>query len=159
MMRCLLAFVCTAGVLTAPAAWADVAPPDACFTVDAVCHNAGENYDQDGVCKATTCTKGPPGQQVTYDCFRCESEAGAAGAAGAMTDGGEAGVPGKAGAGSAGTAGASGGVGMGGGPATGGAHPDDDSGCSVGALGSERGIATLMLTLGLAALGISRRRR
>jgi len=35
----------------------------------------------------------------------------------------------------------------------------DEGGCSVGALGTEKGVATLMLGLGLAALGISRRRR
>lgn len=35
----------------------------------------------------------------------------------------------------------------------------DDGGCSVGALSSEKSIATLMLGLGLVALGISRRRR
>ena len=35
----------------------------------------------------------------------------------------------------------------------------DEGGCSVGTLGTERGIATLMLGFGLVALGISRRRR
>jgi MYXO-CTERM domain-containing protein len=85
--------------------------------------------------------------------------AGAAGAAGAATDGGTgAGTAGKAGAGTSGTAGATGVGGTGGGPATGSDQHDDD-GCSVGALGSEKGVATWMLALGLVALGVSRRRR
>lgn len=37
--------------------------------------------------------------------------------------------------------------------------PKDEGGCSVGTLGTERGVATLMLGLGVVALGISRRRR
>jgi hypothetical protein len=35
----------------------------------------------------------------------------------------------------------------------------DDGGCSVRALGTEKGVASMMLGLGLLALGVSRRRR
>lgn len=82
-MRSVLGLACGAVLFAAPAAHADLPPPDACQTADAACKNAGAAYDQDGVCKSTTCTKGPPGQQITYDCLRCElpttpSAAGAA---------------------------------------------------------------------------------
>ena len=125
MMKRLSGLLCAAGLFATAAARADVPPPDVCQTEKAVCHNAGESYDKDGVCTAATCSKGSAsGQVTTYDCFKCES--GAAAVAGAATvtktDG-------------------------------------NDGGCSVRALGTEKGVASLMLGLGLLALGISRRHR
>lgn len=154
--KCLQGLVCMMGLLAAPAAWADIPPPGTCFTEHEACDMAGENFDQPGVCTATTCTKGPPGQQVTYDCLLCELEAGGAG--------GEASVAGAAGTagtpeagGASGTAGSAPKAGAAGAPVS--TPSKDDGGCSVGALGSEKSATALMLGLGLAALGISRRRR
>jgi len=120
--------VCAVGMFAASAARADIAPPDACNTANVACHNAGQNYDKDGKCTATTCSRGgPQGQVTTYDCFKCEPDSSPA-AAGATSD------------------------------TETDAHKDE-GGCSIRALGTEKGIASLMLGLGLVALGVSRRRR
>ena len=113
-------------LFAATPARADVPPPDVCQTENAVCHNAGDHYDQDGVCTASTCQKGSAsGQVTTYDCLLCKPKAmGAAGSSEVPND-----------------------------------EPKDDGGCSVRTLGTEKGIAALMLGLGVLALGISRRRR
>jgi len=129
-MKGVRGLLCAVGLFAASAARADIPPPDVCQTENAVCHNAGESYDKDGVCTATTCSRGSAnGQVTTYACFKCEA-ASAPGAAGAApvteteTDG----------------------------------HKDE-GGCSFHALGTEKGIAGLMLGLGVVALGVSRRRR
>lgn len=166
-----LGLVYAVGLLATPAARADVAPPDACFTENEVCQNAGGSFDQEGICTATTCTKGPPGDEITYDCLVCEAAAaGAAGTGGVAGGAGAAGMPDAAGAGGMPEAGGTGGThatggksgasGMAGSPVTP-TDDDDDDGCSCSstALGSEKGAAALMLVLGLAALGVSRRRR
>jgi hypothetical protein len=128
MMKRLLGVMCAAGLFTVSAARADVPPPDVCRTLGAVCHNAGEAYNQDGLCKAAICSKGSASGQVTmYECWQCELGT-VSGAAGASTE-------------------------------TVTDEPNDEGGCSVGALGTEKGVASLMLGLGLIALGISRRRR
>jgi len=128
MMNGVLGLTFAASLLAAPAARADIPPPDVCRTENTACHNAGANYDQDGICTKSTCRKGSAsGQVTTYECLVCEQET-APGAAGATT-------------------------------VTESNGNKDDGGCSVGALGSEKGAAALMLGLGLAALGISRRRR
>jgi hypothetical protein len=129
MMKPVSGLICAVGLFAASTARADIPPPDVCHTENATCHNAGTNYDQDGVCAAATCSKGSAtGQVTTYECMLCKSDAllGAAGAsevASASDD-----------------------------------HKDD-GGCNVRALGTEKGIATVMLGFGLLALGISRRRR
>jgi hypothetical protein len=130
MMKRLSGLLCAAGLFATAAARADIPPPDVCKTENAVCHNAGESYDKDGVCTVATCSKGSAsGQVTTYDCLKCESgTAGVAGAAGASTV-----------------------------PITDGST--DDGGCTVRALGTEKGVASLMLGLGLLVLGISRRHR
>ena len=137
MIKGVFGWMCAASLLLTSAAWADVAPPDVCQTENAVCHNAGDTYDKDGVCIKTTCSRGGPQGTTTYDCLKCQAApaSGSAGAPAAPTSG-TAGSP---------TAPASG-------------TPKKD-GCSVGVLGSEKGIAAFMLGLGLVALGISRRRR
>jgi hypothetical protein len=135
MRKLIFGLLGAAALFASQAARADIPPPDACQTENAACHNAGTSYDKDGVCTKTTCSRGGPSGQITsYDCFLCQLGS-AAGAAGAV---GTAGAPSDA------------------------APQKNDGGCSVGALGalaSERGIAALMLGLGMAALGISRRRR
>jgi hypothetical protein len=110
--------------------------------------NAGQTFDQPGTCFERTCTKGPPGEQVTYDCLRCEAagEGGSGGGAGEAGTGGTAGgtaTGGKADAGSPSTPPKS--------------DDDDDDGCSVRGVGAERGLAGLMLLVGLALLGRGRR--
>ncbi|HKO53807.1 MAG TPA: hypothetical protein VJV79_39135 [Polyangiaceae bacterium] len=121
--------MCVAGLFVAPAARADVPPPDHCQTERAACHNAGETYDKDGVCTAATCSKGgPDGKVTTYECLKCEAGVVPDAAGAATTD-------------------------------TESDHPKDEGGCSIGTIGTERGVATLMLGLGLAALTLSRRRR
>ena len=129
MIKSGLGLLCAAGLFTSAAARADIAPPAACLTENTVCHSAGENYDKDGVCTASTCTKGSAsGQVTTYECLKCEAGdmPGAAGASPVVDTDDE--------------------------------HKDD-GGCSVRALGTEKGIAGVMLGLGLLALGISRRNR
>jgi hypothetical protein len=128
LIKSVMGLLCAAGLLTAAAARADIPPPDVCQSEHAVCHNAGETYDKDGVCTAATCSRGSAtGAVTTYDCFKCEAGA-AAGAAGAST-------------------------------VTESDDHKDDGGCSIRALGTEKGVASLMLGLGLLALGISRRSR
>jgi MYXO-CTERM domain-containing protein len=68
-------------------AWADIAPPDQCSQAGAACENAGDGYDQAGLCVQRTCTKGPPSEQYSYDCLRCELKAMAGGDSG-PADGG-----------------------------------------------------------------------
>jgi hypothetical protein len=131
---------------------ADVPPPDACTTAGSECSNAGDDFDEPGTCFLRTCTKGPPGEEVEYECLRCEKPGegggGAGGAGGSANgEGGE-----KAGPGGAAT--------------TGGSSPtppkddddDDDDGCSVSYVGTEHGLAGLMLFLGVALLRRGRRR-
>src|SRR6478735_8756925 len=124
--------MCAASLLLTSAAWADVAPPDVCQTENAVCHNAGDSYDKDGICIKTTCSRGGPQGTTTYDCLKCQAVP-ASGTAGSPS------VP----AGTAGT------------PAAPVGEAPKKDGCSVGVLGSEQGIAAFMLALGLVALGIS----
>jgi len=177
--------LCAASLFTAQAAMADIPPQDACETKNAVCHSAGEAFDEDGVCRARTCTKGPPGNEYTYECLLCETSSGAAGASGAAGESGNAGAAGEASEGGAagiaddGSAGtpdsvagrpsSQGGTGGAPSPSKGGAagvsnpvsadDTADEGGCSIAAVGTEKGIASLMLALGLSALCLSRRRR
>jgi len=128
LMKGVLGLMCAASLLAAPAARADIPPPDVCQTENEVCHNAGDNYNEDGICTQATCSRGSPsGQVTTYDCLKCEATT----------------IPGAAGSTTV----------------TETDKPKDDGGCSVGMLGSEKGVAVMMLGLGLVALGISRRRR
>jgi len=52
MMKSISGLLCAAGLFATAAARADIPPPDVCQAENAVCHNAGENYDKDGVCTA-----------------------------------------------------------------------------------------------------------
>lgn len=104
-----VALAIAAGWLAAPAR-ADIPPPDTCDEAGKACMNAGPAFDQPGMCFTRTCTKGPPGEEVTYECLRCEAEGegGAGGAGGEPATGGTAGEPGIGGSGgdsSAGTGG------------------------------------------------------
>jgi MYXO-CTERM domain-containing protein len=111
-------------------AHADIPPPDTCEKAGGACMNAGQAFDQPGTCFERTCTKGPPGEQVTYECLRCEAEGegGSGGAGGEPGTGGTAGEPAIGGSGGDSAAGASGELpeggapnpSTGGGPATGG---------------------------------------
>jgi hypothetical protein len=136
--KSVFALLCAAGTLTTPAARADVAPPDVtCSTKGAVCTNAAPNGVGTGVCSTgiPTTTFGRPSCEAgeadagQTACLFCDPNAPTVGNAGASS--------------TAATM----------------AAPIDDSGCSIGRLGTERGIAVLMLGLGLASLGIARRRR
>src|SRR6478735_12253415 len=101
MIKCVFGWMCAASLLLTSAAWADVAPPDVCQTENAVCHNAGDTYDKDGVCIKTTCSRGGPQGTTTYDCLKCQAApasgtAGSApttGAAGSAPTTGTAGTP------------------------------------------------------------------
>lgn len=128
MMKTISGLLCAAGLFGAAAARADIPPPDVCKTEHAVCHNAGEKYDEDGVCTAATCSRASSSGAVTYDCLKCDPGTPATADAGVTTT-------------------------------TTTDDPKSDGGCSVRALGTEKGVASLMLGLGLLALGISRRRR
>jgi hypothetical protein len=174
-----------AGALLTTGAWADVARPDnGCPTVGLQCHNAGPAGEEDGVCTAVGCNLSGSGGGNPDVCKRCEvpspegsagsgddipNTAGAANVAGA---GSVAGAPNAAGAANAAGAPSAGGALNAGGAAS---HPargaagdttttgtdkaPDDGGCSVRMLGSEKGVAAMMLGLGAAALALSRRRR
>jgi len=137
MIKGVFGWMFAASLLLTSAAWADVAPPDICQTENAVCHNAGDSYDKDGVCIKTTCSRGGPQGTTTYDCLKCQVAPAS----------GTAGGPAAPASGTAGT------------PAAPASEPPKKDGCSVGVLGTEKGIAAFMLGLGLVALGISRRRR
>ena len=102
-------------------AYADIPPPDTCDEAGEACTNAGPGFDQSGTCFQRTCSKGPPGQTVSYDCLRCE-------------------------------------VAVGGGSEPHDEDDDSDDGCSVRGVGTERGLAGLMVLVGLALLGRGRRR-
>ena len=136
--------LCLAVGLIAPAARADLPRPDvSCDTKGAACDNAAPNGVGTGVCTS--------GVEVgQFGRPSCE----AAGAAGAAGSGQTECLFCQASQGTAGGNGTAGGS-----SAPGATSSGDDSGCSVRQLGSERGIGTFMLGLGLAALAISRRRR
>lgn len=70
--RSSLGVVAIAGCFWSTAAWADIPPPDDCSGAGTACSNAGEEYDQPGTCMQRTCTKGPPGEQYSYECLLCE---------------------------------------------------------------------------------------
>jgi len=132
---------------------ADIPPPDACTSPGQPCQVAGPNYDQAGVCRESTCTKGLPNGDggittMSYACNRCQLGAGGGGGAGGA--GGSSGVGGAAGAGAA--AGASG-AGTGGAPVDPGKK---SSGCAVAGGGDRADVAALA---GLALLLARRRRR
>ena len=167
-----------AGVSLPAAAHADIPPPDTCLSEGVACHNAGPQAADDGQCTAATCTKTlPGGAAMHYDCLLCKApgdagaggtageagEAATAGAAGDATEAGGAGAGGKSNAGgathSAGAAHSAGASNQAGAAGSGTPGSSDDGGCAIGVLGSEKGVASLMLGLGLAALGLSRRRR
>jgi MYXO-CTERM domain-containing protein len=119
-------------VFAASSARADVPPPDTCTVPGQPCQNAGPQYDQSGVCVATTCTKQVPSADggmmpMTYACNRCE-----------VPDGGS-------------------GVGGTGGSTT---HPSSgSSGCAIapGDAGSGHAVPAIILLAGL-ALAAARRR-
>jgi len=113
------------------AAFADVAPPDACSGgAGTACNNAGDSSDQPGICVETTCPHGTPqpdGGVVTTEnpCTLCE-----------LTD-----------AGASSTSSSS----------SGGATPS--GGCAVSVATGQRATAGLMLVVGLGLLASRRRRR
>jgi len=181
--KTLLSLLAVAGatLLTSPA-WADIPPDDVCLDGDEgkACDNAEGpgGAPQPGICTSTTCTRATPSGSMTYDCYRCLAPAGGAGgtpnepggAGGAVEPG-----PGGAGsgaqssggsaAGSESTAGSS--VGGSGGSSAGSSsqagtkttnQDDDDSGCSVAAVGAAGGVGGLLLALGLLGAGVFRRR-
>jgi hypothetical protein len=162
-----LAFVLCA--LRSSVARADVPPIDACTSPGASCENAGPGGNLPGICTVDTCTRpiGPPSAAgaagsdvISYECLRCKKGSlGEAGAGGTHGEAGSGNVGGEGGVtGAGGTSGEGGANGEGGAGASGGSHGggDDDGGCSCNltALGSERGVAALML--GLGALGNGR---
>lgn len=62
---------------------ADVAPPNLCNKVGAECDRAGRNYDEPGICKATTCSTA--GGRSKNPCNLCESEGGVGPSSGKST--------------------------------------------------------------------------
>jgi hypothetical protein len=159
------ALLCLAAMLTAPGARADVAAPDVtCDTKGAACNNAAPNGAGSGVCTAGVPTTrfglpscGPAGEAGTgqTECLFCEASQGGSGGAGG--GGNAAGATNTAGTSAAGAS--AGGTSSTAGAAGANSGSGDSGGCSVRQLGSERGVATFMLGLGLAALALGRRRR
>lgn len=126
------------GMLLAAPALADIPPPDACMQADEgkACDNAGQNADQPGVCKQSSCTRQTPDGPMTYDCHLCQAANG-------------------------GTSGAAGATGNGGSTAAGGTTSrsnDDDGGCSMSAA-PVGGLAALIGPLAAFGLAVARRRR
>lgn len=177
--RLAVALVCVAGALVAPAARADIPPLDSCDVEGSSCQNVGGDAGQPGVCSARTCRRetglGGADGVMFYDCLLCEkatvpgadgtggASAGAAAVAGEggasiATGGANVALAGNAGEVANGAAGAA--TGAGGNPAVpGGDAGEDGCSCTFRSLGSERGVAALLLGLGLTALRSSRRRR
>lgn len=66
-----------AGSLLVAAAFADLAPPDACTAADAgkACSNATKDgkMDQPGTCQKETCTRAAPTGSMSYECYRCNA--------------------------------------------------------------------------------------
>src|SRR4051794_32392573 len=126
------------------AAWADLAPPDACTSPGQPCQVAGPQYDQPGTCQMTTCTKSLPDgnggvSTTTYACNLCISSnaggnSGMAGASGSGAAGGggrdPAGAGGLGGNGAGAVGGATGGAG-GQTPGPGPKNAPSKSGCAV----------------------------
>lgn len=169
------AALCLAAALSAPAARADVAPPDVtCETRGAACDNAAPNGFGAGVCTDGVPTTafgrpscGPVGNAGATSCLYCQAAGGSGGAednggiGGSGTtvpNGGAVNVAGAAGGAGAPAAGASSSAGAGTKP-TSGDDSKDDGGCSVRQLGSERNVAVFMVAIGVAALALGRRRR
>ncbi|HWZ91956.1 MAG TPA: hypothetical protein VNW92_23995, partial [Polyangiaceae bacterium] len=165
------ALLCVAAALTAPVARADIASPDVtCDTKGAACDNAAPNGVGVGVCSAgvpvtafgrPSC--GPAGDAGTgqTECLFCQAAqggSGGAGGSGTAGTGNSAGATNTAGASAAGAS-AGGTSSTAGSASSAGTSSSDSGGCSVRQLGTERGIATFMLGLGLAALALGRRRR
>jgi MYXO-CTERM domain-containing protein len=76
-LRSILAVsVCLAGLASSSAAKADLAPPNECNSPDtagSACTTAGPNFNDDGVCVATTCmSASPPPNGSTYACVLCQ---------------------------------------------------------------------------------------
>jgi len=146
------ALLCGASLLAAPAARADLAPPDvSCPTQGAACHNAAPSGVGDGVCTSgvtntiygkTSCgpadSAGAGGQTA---CLFCQAGGGGSSSGGS---GGSSAAGASAGTNAAGTTASS---------------DSSSSGCSIENLGAERGIAVLLLGLGAAALTFARRRK
>jgi len=123
---------------TAGAAWADVAPRDACTSPGQPCQVAGPTFDQPGTCQTVTCTRVLPDgdggmMTTTYACNRCFGGGGAGGNIGTGGAGGHGGGAGGVGGGAAGAGGSA--TGGAGGSATGGAGGGAGGG-SAGAGGS-----------------------
>jgi MYXO-CTERM domain-containing protein len=154
---------------------ADIPPEDQCleYMVGKACNNAeGEGAQfQPGVCTQAMCTRATPDGSMTYACYRCVAEgegtggqSGDAGssAGGEVSSAGTVATSGAPGAGSGGAS-ATGGSGTAGTkPAAAGsaAEPasDSDGGCSVSQAGGGAGAFAALVGLGLAAVGLLRRR-
>ncbi|HWA78404.1 MAG TPA: hypothetical protein VG937_38980 [Polyangiaceae bacterium] len=161
---------------------ADIPPPDSCTTADAACSNAGPEHNQPGQCAPAKCMRARPDGTITYDCLRCVSSAGNGGSG----NGGGATITGGSGSTTGGTASSTGGSGSttggtssstgGSGSTTGGTSSstgggaqagasgassdgDDDGGCSMSPVTAQRGMAALMVALGLSVAFTVRRRR
>lgn len=124
----------------AGAAWADVAPRDACTSPGQPCQVAGPTFDQPGTCQTTTCTRVLPDgdggmMTTTYACNRCFGGGGAGGNLGTGGAGGYGGG-GNGGGGAAGAGGVGGGAAGAGGNATGGSGGDATGGAAGGSAGA-----------------------
>jgi MYXO-CTERM domain-containing protein len=142
--RIFVSSVVVFAAVSAGAARADIAPPDACTSPGQPCQTAGPGYDQAGVCVTALCTKYIPaadggGTTMRYNCNLCQVS--------------DAGV-------STGTGG--GGEATGGSPGTGGSKVPPNccgvaSGCAV-APGDGAGLTGLGLLAMAATIALSRRR-
>ncbi len=124
-----LALLVTGSVLVAPAARADSAEAPECVSVGEACSTALH-----GICVKSECWSCDHSKPIKHSCHRCVTPEELDAAAGA---------PNAAPATEAPTC----------------SEEEEDGGCTVRQLGTERGIAAVFLGIGLGALGFARRRR
>lgn len=147
-MREILRILAATAALTT-AAWsgparADVAPPDSCTTLGQACNTAGPNYDEAGVCVASTCDHPTPDGSTSYACNLCMTQdAGSSSSSG----------------GSSGSGSSSGSSSSGSGSSSGGGSGSSKSSCAMSPLARDGATGFGMLALGLGALALGRRRR
>lgn len=73
--------LCALSLALAPAAWADIPPPNSIGCRDKALGEACERDDKTaGACAKATCTRndyseGPPPKSVSYECLKCEAAA------------------------------------------------------------------------------------
>ncbi len=60
-------------LFVAAPAFADIPAPNACDDEGASCDTAGDNADEPGTCKTSTCSRATPDGTMEYECLLCEA--------------------------------------------------------------------------------------